>query len=143
VHLRLSATRPPGRLAAGETTFPNAHVTADWHAFLAQPVDGIVIASPSNQHFSMAWDALSAGKHVFIEKPFALSAKHAELLIEQSSRLGSADALAEQVRFAQAFPDACQRMGLSARSRYEERYSLAAGRKQLVQIYERALGARV
>jgi predicted dehydrogenase len=78
----------PDRLAAAQAAFPKAHVTADWHAALAQPVDGVVIASPSNQHFSMAWDALSAGKHVFIEKPLALSTNHAELLTEQSSHLG-------------------------------------------------------
>lgn len=76
----------PERLAAGKAAFPHCFVTADWSVALAQPVDGIVIASPSSQHFSMAGDALAAGKHVFIEKPLALSTNHAQLLVEQASR---------------------------------------------------------
>lgn len=53
---------------------------------------------------------------------------------------GNADALAEQVRQAQASPEECKRMGQGARRRYEERYSLDSGRAQLLRIYERALG---
>ncbi len=51
-------------------------------------MDGIVIATPSSQHFSMASEALLAGKHVFVEKPLALDTRHAEHLIEESSRMG-------------------------------------------------------
>jgi glycosyltransferase involved in cell wall biosynthesis len=54
---------------------------------------------------------------------------------------GSSEGLEQQVRAAQASPELCERMGLAARRRYEERYSLAAGRTQLLSIYERALAS--
>lgn len=54
---------------------------------------------------------------------------------------GSAAALEEQVRIAQASPDLCEHMGRRARRRYEERYSLEGSRAQLLEIYERALGS--
>ena len=76
------------RLAASKAAFPNVCLVADWRDALAQPADGIVISTPSNHHFRMASEALSAGRHVFIEKPFALSVNHAEVLVEQASRLG-------------------------------------------------------
>jgi predicted dehydrogenase len=34
-------------------------------------VDAVVIATPATSHFSLAKDALDAGKHVFVEKPLA------------------------------------------------------------------------
>ena len=34
-------------------------------------VDAVVIATPAASHFSLAKDALDAGKHVFVEKPLA------------------------------------------------------------------------
>ncbi len=52
---------------------------------------------------------------------------------------GSVDGLEQQVRFAQASPDACAQMGAEARRRYEENYSMEAGGALLLKIYERAL----
>lgn len=40
-----------------------------WHD---DNVRGVVIATPAETHYSLAWDALQAGKDVFIEKPIAL-----------------------------------------------------------------------
>lgn len=52
---------------------------------------------------------------------------------------GSAASLAQQVRFAQSSPEACRQMGQGARRLYEQRFSLEAGREQLLRIYQRAL----
>ena len=41
-------------------------------------IDGVVIATPAAQHGEMAARALSAGKHVFVEKPLALELPAAE-----------------------------------------------------------------
>jgi predicted dehydrogenase len=76
------------RRTAAKAVFPNSLLPTDWRAAVALPVDGVVIAASSDQHFHIAWEALSAGKHVFIEKPFALSTNHAERLIELSARMG-------------------------------------------------------
>ncbi len=44
-------------------------------------VDAVYIAVPNKFHIPLAIDALTAGKHVILEKPFALSAAEAETAI--------------------------------------------------------------
>ena len=48
-------------------------------------VDGVLIATPAASHFSLAKQALNAGKHVFVEKP--LATKVAE--VDELSRCAS------------------------------------------------------
>ncbi len=45
-------------------------------------LDAIVIATPAVQHYSMAKQALEAGKDVFVEKPLALRVEQAQELTE-------------------------------------------------------------
>jgi predicted dehydrogenase len=53
---------------------PGARVAADYEAVIADPaVDLVSIASFDDHHFQQACDALSAGKHVFVEKPLCLT----------------------------------------------------------------------
>lgn len=50
---------------------------------LADPaIDGISFATPAETHAALALRALESGKHVYVEKPVALSPSHAEKLIE-------------------------------------------------------------
>ena len=51
-------------------------------------IDAVAIATPAITHSSMAMRALSAGKHVFVEKPIALDVDIAEELNELSRREG-------------------------------------------------------
>ena len=56
---------------------------------LADPaIRKVVIATPSATHFELALAALSAGKHVFVEKPFCLRAAHAQHLAELAEASG-------------------------------------------------------
>lgn len=48
----------------------------------AKDVDAIVIATPSSSHFELAIQCLNANKHLFIEKPLALSVKEAKHLCQ-------------------------------------------------------------
>jgi predicted dehydrogenase len=43
-------------------------------------VDAVVIATPASTHAPLALDAIAAGKHVFVEKPLAMSVAEAEML---------------------------------------------------------------
>ena len=43
-------------------------------------VDAVVIASPASKHAEHVKQSLLAGKHVFVEKPIAISVKDAEEL---------------------------------------------------------------
>lgn len=54
-----------------------------WDALLSDvSIDGVMIAAPSLLHADYAAQALQAGKHVFVEKPLALSKSESENLIQ-------------------------------------------------------------
>ncbi|MFC2156955.1 Gfo/Idh/MocA family oxidoreductase [Acidobacteriota bacterium] len=51
-----------------------------------ESVEGIVISTPAVTHFSLASEALEAGKDVFVEKPIALNYQEGLDLVEQSKK---------------------------------------------------------
>jgi predicted dehydrogenase len=72
--------------------YRHARLVDDFAAVVDSPdVDAVVISTPVGTHFSMARDALQAGKHVMVEKPLATSSAECEELIriarEQDLRL--------------------------------------------------------
>jgi predicted dehydrogenase len=55
-----------------ESNFPFSRTIETHQTVLEDPsVNAVVIATPAASHFSLARDALDAGKHVFVEKPLA------------------------------------------------------------------------
>lgn len=76
------AGKETDRLAAlgAEHGIPN--LLADWEDLVALPdVDAVSIATPNILHGPISIAALRAGKHVFCEKPLALSADEARLMV--------------------------------------------------------------
>jgi predicted dehydrogenase len=72
---------------AGELGFATA--TSDWRALIADPaVDVVSITTPNQFHAEMAIAALSAGKHVWCEKPMAPQLADAERMAEAARRSG-------------------------------------------------------
>lgn len=69
------------RDAPRQETDPRAVITAD-------DVDLVVIATPNALHVEQAAAALEAGKHVVVDKPFALSAADADRLIALAAAKG-------------------------------------------------------
>jgi predicted dehydrogenase len=70
--------------------YPSARTTPNYRQLLSDPeLDAVVIATPVSTHYQFAREALAAGKHVLIEKPFTANISEAEELIElaESSRL--------------------------------------------------------
>lgn len=65
---------------AAETFALQCNVPAkSWEAILQDPtINGVAIVTPAAQHAQMCIDALHAGKHVFVEKPLALTMSDAE-----------------------------------------------------------------
>ncbi|AIF45932.1 oxidoreductase [Dyella japonica] len=66
---------------------PDVEVVADVAAALADPhLDVVVIASPNDTHAPLARAALEAGKHVVVDKPFALDLAQARELVDVAER---------------------------------------------------------
>ena len=63
--------------------YPRVDVVTDAAALFADPgVDLVVIATPNATHHGLARDALLAGKHVVVDKPFTTTAAQADELID-------------------------------------------------------------
>jgi predicted dehydrogenase len=77
-------------LAAFAAEHPDLDTTTDFAALLARrEVDAVVLATPPSRHHAMALAALEAGKHVWVEKPLALTAAHGRELVAAAARRGT------------------------------------------------------
>jgi len=75
--------RDADRLRKFAQRYPYVRTTGDFAAMLTDPsVDAVVIATPTSTHHSFARAALDAGKHVFVEKPLALTSGDASELVD-------------------------------------------------------------
>jgi predicted dehydrogenase len=77
------------RPADVQSDLPDMTVAPDLTTALADPaIELVVIATPNEIHASMAHEALDAGKHVVIDKPFALSVAEGESVLAHAERVG-------------------------------------------------------
>jgi predicted dehydrogenase len=78
-----------GRLERYAARFPEARATTRYDELLAdQDLAAVVIATPVVTHFELSRQALRAGKHVFVEKPLALSSVLGEQLVALAEERG-------------------------------------------------------
>jgi predicted dehydrogenase len=71
-----------------------------YEALLADPnVNAIVLATPHSMHAAQVIAAAKAGKHVFCEKPFALTKAHAEAAVAATTKAGVTLGLGYNRRF--------------------------------------------
>ena len=85
------------RLGAG---FSVPTFTADYRKILRDPsIDAVHVCTPNALHFSMARDALLAGKHVMCEKPLAITVPEAQELTTLAVRQGVRNAICHNIRF--------------------------------------------
>jgi predicted dehydrogenase len=77
----------PARLADVAQYGPSIVTTQDFHQMLARSdVDAVVIATPAGTHGQLVHEALSAGKHVLVEKPLAMTEEEASRLVDLAER---------------------------------------------------------
>jgi predicted dehydrogenase len=70
-----------GRLAKFARRYSAARTTTQYERVLADPgVAAVVIATPVHTHYRLAAQAVQSGKHTFVEKPLASSARLADEL---------------------------------------------------------------
>ncbi len=83
------ATRDPGKPNLA-TDFPGIRVVHGYEALLADPeIDAVYIAVPHTGHAEWAIKAAEAGKHVLVEKPFALSAFEIDAVLHAHRKAGT------------------------------------------------------
>ena len=99
------------RFVAGATRTVSPEVTAfadaqkltlasDFKALLAnKDVDAVVLATPHSQHSEQVIAAAQAGKHVFCEKPFALTKTDADAAVAATKKAGVTLGLGYNRRF--------------------------------------------
>jgi predicted dehydrogenase len=81
--------RDEERLARYGGRFPEARKTTRFEDLLEDDsLDAVAIATPVVTHFELARQALLAGKHVFVEKPLALSSTLGEQLVALAEERG-------------------------------------------------------
>ena len=75
-------------------------IVEDYDAVLGDAsIDAVVLATPHSQHGDQVRKAAAAGKHVFIEKPFTLTAADAKTAIEAMEKAGKVLAVGFNRRF--------------------------------------------
>jgi predicted dehydrogenase len=73
----------PARLDATRKEHPDLECVGDFDALIARKdVDAVLVATPPSKHHAMALKALRAGKHVWVEKPLALTVEHGKELVD-------------------------------------------------------------
>lgn len=77
----------PGRLKYIGHRYPHIGLTSDYKELLTDSnIDAVCVVTPVSTHYSLAKEALLAGKNVFVEKPLAYSVREAEELVDLARR---------------------------------------------------------
>ncbi|GAB4111486.1 MAG: Gfo/Idh/MocA family oxidoreductase [Acidobacteriota bacterium] len=83
--LKLICDKDETVLAHFQQRYPDVEVCLSLQDVLTRDdISGVVIATPAETHFSLAREALLAGKHVYVEKPLVLGESEARELIQYS-----------------------------------------------------------
>ncbi len=84
---------------AYESDLQRPRVISDYKELFSSQIDFVTIATESGNHYKNTVDFLSAGKHVLVEKPMALSSKHMDQMIALSREKNLKLAVCVQNRF--------------------------------------------
>ena len=83
----LISDRSQAALKRAQLSHPGVRTTLDDNEVINSPeIDAIAIVTPVSTHYALALKALNNGKHIFVEKPFTTSSRHAEELIELADK---------------------------------------------------------
>jgi predicted dehydrogenase len=63
--------------------YPGMRIESDLDRLLAdESIDGVVVATPAETHYSLATRAIDAGKHLLVEKPLALDVDEGQRMVD-------------------------------------------------------------
>ena len=104
LHAVYSASSARGNTYARR--FGAAYFTSDYQQLLDDPqIDVVMVLSRNQYHFSQAYEALKAGKHVFVEKPMALTEAECRDLYQAVADSGNQLTVGFNRRFAPFYQD--------------------------------------
>jgi len=106
-------------------------VAKEWQAILADDqLDGVLIAASAAAHESLAIAALRAGKHIFVEKPLALTLPAAERICRTAEENDRQVMVGHLLRYHPAFAELCRQIeaGAIGQLRHIQANRLAMGR---------------
>ena len=87
--LKLVCEKYEAGIRSLQEQYPDVESTLTFHDVLARDdIEGIVISTPAETHFTLAREALLSGKHVYIEKPMVLIEEQGRELIALAERKG-------------------------------------------------------
>ncbi|PQP32718.1 oxidoreductase, partial [Desulfobacteraceae bacterium SEEP-SAG10] len=67
--------------------YPDVETCLDLEdVFCHEDIKAVVVATPAESHFAVVQKALSAGRHVFVEKPLALTETEGQQLVKLAER---------------------------------------------------------
>ncbi|HHV43551.1 MAG TPA: Gfo/Idh/MocA family oxidoreductase [Firmicutes bacterium] len=81
------------------TVNPDAFTTTDFYELLEQDIDAVAIFSPDNFHEEQAIAALKAGKHVFCEKPMAITTEGCDRMLQAWKESGKHLMIGHNMRY--------------------------------------------
>ena len=77
------------RLSHMANLYPGVKTSRDYRDVLGDPeVDAVVVATPANTHCQISCEAFEAGKHVFVEKPMAVSTEECQRMVDAGESAG-------------------------------------------------------
>lgn len=77
----------PEKLEQFKSLYPQVKAESDYHrVFENGEIGGVVIATPAATHYSLAREALLAGKDTLVEKPLALKVEEGKELVELAQK---------------------------------------------------------
>lgn len=83
---------------AKELNIPKVYATAE-ELFADPEIDAVYVAVPNKFHVDLTLKALNAGKHVILEKPFAMNYQEALLAVETAKKVGKVLTLGMNQRY--------------------------------------------
>src|SRR5262245_2625387 len=110
IRVTVGVSRDPGRHEAFTRQTGIKVVSSYADVLKDSAIDAIILATPHSLHREHVVQAAKAGKHVFVEKPFALDRKSAEEAINATRQAGVTLAVGFNRRFAPAFVEMMRRI---------------------------------
>ncbi len=84
-------------------TFPNATAVGHWQAVVERDdIDVISVCMPHDDHLPIGLAGAAAGKHMLIEKPFALNLEQARQIVQASEQAGKVLMVGQNQRFMES-----------------------------------------